>query len=163
MTRDEFNTIWHEVFSSLKTRKGTVPQKAVELYCGYIHEKGAVPDLTCTEYLRRNGRNPEAPLFGYTTATSAIYNGKYLLTKLQLACHGEDITGYVGDWREEPELFPAEAPEPPQDVTEILGHVVHMARTLDDVSAKLDALIGKIDKLIELETRAMNAVLGARA
>ena len=133
MTRDEFNTIWHEVFSSLKTRKGTVPQKAVELYCGYIHEKGAVPDLTCTEYLRRNGRNPEAPLFGYTTATSAIYNGKYLLTKLQLACHGEDISGYVGDWREEPGLFPAE--EPKRDVSEDILDV------LRGISDRLEDLI----------------------
>lgn len=156
MAKRQFDEKLNIFFSSLKNYKKTNARKALELYCGWLKDGRTKP---APAYLMENGKNPEAPLFGYTTAHSAVSSGKYLFDKLSKDIDPREILMYIGDWREEPELFPAEAPEPPQDVTEILGHVVHIARTLDDVSAKLDALIGKIDKLIELETQAMYHVL----
>ena len=85
--------------------------------------------------------------------------GRYLYDKLRDIMDPKEILANIDDWRAEPTLFPTEeTAEPPEDKmsqAEKAECMFHMACALDDVSAKLDALIGKIDKLIELETPAI--------
>lgn len=163
MNKLEFNDKLADFLSGLKNYKQTDNKRALELFVGYLKETDGTTPMT--KYLAENGKNPHGSLFGYREAKNAMNTGRYLYNKLRDIIEPKYILTYIDDWREEPSLFPAEeTSEPPEDKmsqAEKAECMFHMACALDDVSAKLDKLLIKIDKLIELETRAMHHVLAS--
>ena len=161
MNKLEFNDKLADFLSGLKNYKQTDNKRALELYVGFLKETDGTKPMT--KYLAENGKNPHGSLFGYREAKNAMNTGRYLYDKLRDIMDPKEILANIDDWRAEPTLFPTEeTAEPPEDKmsqAEKAECMFHMACALDDVSAKLDMLLGKIDKLIELETRAMYHIL----
>ena len=164
MNKLEFNDKLADFLSSLKNYKQTDNKRALELYVGFLKETDGTKPMT--KYLAENGKNPHGSLFGYREAKNAMNTGRYLYDKLRDIMDPKDILANIDDWRAEPTLFPEETSEPPEDKmsqAEKAECMFHMACALDDVSAKLDALLAKFDQLLEIErmqTRALQIMAG---
>lgn len=156
MNKLEFNDKLADFLSGLKNYKQTDNKRALELYVGFLKETDGTKPMT--KYLAENGKNPHGSLFGYREAKNAMNTGRYLYDKLRDIMDPKDILANIDDWRAEPTLFPTEEIAEPAYET-WLDHVEHMASTVDTISLKMNEIISKIDKLIELETKAMHHIL----
>ena len=102
-------------------------------------------------------------LGGYKDMQALINQGRDIYRRLELITD-RDLTEEIAQLQifEEPSLFPTEeTPEPERSQIEALGHTVHIARTIDTISLKMNESISKLDQLIGLETKAMHHVLAA--
>ena len=100
------------------------------------------------------------PLGGYKDMQALINQGRDIYRKLELITD-RNLTEEIAPLQilEEPTLFPEVPEEPAQSQIEELGHTVHIARTLDTLTLKMNELLDKFDQLLKLEALAMNHVL----
>ena len=102
-------------------------------------------------------------LGGYQDLKALLNQGRDIYRRLELITD-RDLAEEIQPLPmfEDPELFPTEeTPEPERSQIEALGHTVHIARTIDTISLKMNESISKLDQLIGLETKAMHHVLAA--
>lgn len=101
-------------------------------------------------------------LGGYQDLRALLNQGRDIYRRLELITD-RDLSEEIQPLPmfEDPELFPAEETAEPAGKT-WLDHVEHIASTEDTISLKMNELLSKIDTLIELETRALKAMLEAR-
>ena len=156
MTREEFNKLAKDYFTTIRNTKCDT-KKAFQFWCSYIKERNMKPGLKQTAFTHDSGIAEDYPIFKYRNPHSALTAGKYIYNQLAKLCKDEPFLDYVGDWRgplfqeEKPGLFeqPEAKPEPRisvvlynlyENITDIGGHIAHIARTLDAISEKLEAL-----------------------
>ena len=89
-------------------------------------------------------------LGGYKDMQALINQGRDIYRRLELITD-RDLTEEIAPLQilEEPTLFPEVPEEPAQSQIEELGHVVHIARTLDQITLKINELIQIVEVNLE--------------
>ena len=135
----------------LREKAGYSRIDALRLNITYQRHK---KDYSLDKFLEQVQKTQGIPLGKYKDYSAMLDQGRQVLHALQPHTDRDlvaEITPYQIE--EDPELFPEQEQDTrkEQDLFEELGHVVHMARTLDAVSEKLDKLLEKFDQLLEIE------------